>query len=92
MLLVNPMVTAMISFKIYTAFRRTRRESGLNQRISTIFTILVESAASWTILGLMVIIIDWLNTNGPRGGWQVCLYLVWCAVGVSDLTYSLVLE
>jgi hypothetical protein len=94
MLLVNPIVTAMISFKIFFSVRRTQRNPNLStgNSLNSIFAILVESAAPWTVLGIVLTIVDWLDLNGARGGWQVCLYLVWCAVGVSNSMYLLELQ
>jgi hypothetical protein len=79
MLLVNPMVTAMISYKIFAFIRYSRRNACVKKSLTGICGILIESAAPWTVLGILDNIASWLDYKGLRQG----VYLVWCAVGVS---------
>lgn len=81
MLLVNPMVTAMICYKIFIVIRRTRRSTCVEKSFINVSAILIESAAPWTILGILDNIASWLDYKGLRQG----VYLIWCAVGVSVL-------
>jgi hypothetical protein len=81
MVIVNPMVTAMISIRIYVMARRVQLTPKTRRAYMNASSILIESAAPWTILGILYLTTMFmLDVNIP---WATNLYNVWFITGVS---------
>jgi hypothetical protein len=77
---VNIMVTAMISIKIILVARRAREHSDLymTQPYTSIVAILIESAAPWTMIGILVIVVGAVKSIE----WGLAVSLAWLGIGV----------